>query len=117
MMMIVSIILRNHSPQSFLVIMPALKPLTIGVLSALTALSSQAQTTDDAVQTVVVSASADASAAGLSKTFAGGQVAKGGRVGLLGTMDIMDTPFNSTNYTQQFIQDQQAHSVADDTAR
>ncbi|MYM28537.1 TonB-dependent siderophore receptor [Duganella sp. CY15W] len=93
--------------------MPALKPLTIGVLSALTALSSQAQTTDDAVQTVVVSASADASAAGLSKTFAGGQVAKGGRVGLLGTMDIMDTPFNSTNYTQQFIQDQQAHSVAD----
>ncbi|WP_371874437.1 TonB-dependent receptor [Duganella rivi] len=62
---------------------------------------------------MVVSASADASAAGLSKTYGGGQVAKGGRVGLLGTMDVMDTPFNSTNFTQQFIQDQQAHSVAD----
>ncbi|WP_432377590.1 TonB-dependent receptor [Duganella sp. P38] len=75
---------------------------------------AQSQAADEApVQSVVISASADASAAGLSKTFAGGQVAKGGRVGLLGTMDVMDTPFNSTNYTQQFIQDLQARSVAD----
>jgi iron complex outermembrane receptor protein len=93
--------------------MPRLSPLTLCVLSSIYALPAQAQTADDAVQTVVVSASADASAAGLSKTFGGGQVAKGGRVGLLGTMDLMDTPFNSTNFTQQFIQDQQAHSVAD----
>jgi iron complex outermembrane receptor protein len=93
--------------------MPRISPLTLCVLSALYTLSASAQTSDDAVQTVVVSASADASAAGLSKTFGGGQVAKGGRVGLLGTMDLMDTPFNSTNFTQQFIQDQQAHSVAD----
>jgi iron complex outermembrane receptor protein len=94
---------------------PAFKHLTLCVLSAISAASTSAsaQTADDAVQTVVVSASADASAAGLSKTFGGGQVAKGGRVGLLGTMDLMDTPFNSTNFTQQFIQDQQAHSVAD----
>jgi len=92
---------------------PACKHLTLCVLSAIYAASTSAQTADDAVQTVVVSASADASAAGLSKTFGGGQVAKGGRVGLLGTMDLMDTPFNSTNFTQQFIQDQQAHSVAD----
>ena len=95
---------------------PVLKPLTVCVLSALYALPSQAQTqtsTETPVQTVVVSASADASAGGLSKTFAGGQVAKGGRIGLLGNMENMDTPFNSTNYTQQFIQDQQAHSVAD----
>jgi iron complex outermembrane receptor protein len=93
---------------------PVLKPLTVCVLSALYALPSQAQTATDApVQTVVISASADASAGGLSKTFAGGQVAKGGRIGLLGNMENMDTPFNSTNYTQQFIQDQQAHSVAD----
>ncbi|MRW92042.1 TonB-dependent siderophore receptor [Duganella sp. FT80W] len=94
---------------------PVLKPLTLSVLASLYALPLHAQQTNDDtnVQTVVVSASADASAAGLSKTYAGGQVAKGGRVGLLGTMDVMDTPFNSTNYTQQFIQDQQARSVAD----
>jgi hypothetical protein len=51
---------------------PVLKPLTVCVLSALYALPSQAQTSAEApVQTVVISASADASAGGLSKTFAG----------------------------------------------
>ncbi|NVI84346.1 MULTISPECIES: TonB-dependent siderophore receptor [Janthinobacterium] len=63
--------------------------------------------------TVVVNASADASAEGLSKAYAGGQVARGGRLGLLGNVDMMDTPFGSTSYTQQFIADQQARSVGD----
>jgi iron complex outermembrane receptor protein len=66
-----------------------------------------------AIPTVVVSASADASAQGLSSSYSGGQVARGGRLGLLGNVDIMDTPFNATNYTQALIQDQQARSVAD----
>jgi iron complex outermembrane receptor protein len=95
--------------------LPARKRLSVAVLSALSSfcsLSAHGQSEAE-LQTVVISASADASAAGLSKVFAGGQVAKGGRVGLLGNMDSMDTPFNSTNYTQQFIQDQQASSVAD----
>ncbi|NNG21743.1 TonB-dependent receptor [Telluria aromaticivorans] len=65
------------------------------------------------VATVVISASADASAQGLPSSYAGGQVARGGRLGLLGNVDIMDTPFNSMNYTQALIQDQQARSVAD----
>lgn len=63
--------------------------------------------------TVTVKASADASAEGLTKPFAGGQVARGGRVGILGTQDIMDTPFSSTSYTHALIQDQQAQSVGD----
>ncbi|MBB3224908.1 TonB-dependent receptor [Pseudoduganella umbonata] len=65
------------------------------------------------LQTVVISASADASAEGLTKAYSGGQVARGGRVGLLGNVDMMDTPFNATSYTQQLLQDQQTHSVAD----
>jgi iron complex outermembrane receptor protein len=65
------------------------------------------------IQTVVVTASADASAQGLPKDYAGGQVARGGRIGLLGNVDMMDTPFNTTNYTHALIQDQQARSVAD----
>jgi len=65
------------------------------------------------VATVVVSASADASAQGLPSAYSGGQVARGGRLGLLGNVDIMDTPFNATNYTAALIQDQQARSVAD----
>jgi iron complex outermembrane receptor protein len=75
--------------------------------------AQQNESEREAIPTVVISASADASAGGLSRAYAGGQVAKGGRIGMLGNMDVMDTPFNSTNYTQQFIQDQQAHSVAD----
>jgi iron complex outermembrane receptor protein len=68
---------------------------------------------DGKVQTVVISASADASAGGLPKDYAGGQVARGGRLGLLGNVDMMDTPFNTLNFTQALIQDQQARSVAD----
>ena len=62
---------------------------------------------------VTVKASADASAEGLSKPFAGGQVARGARIGVLGTQDYMDTPFQTTAYTQELIANQQAQSVAD----
>ena len=48
-------------------------------------------------QVVVIHASADASAGGLKAPYAGGQVARGGRVGLLGSQDVMDTPFTITN--------------------
>jgi iron complex outermembrane recepter protein len=63
--------------------------------------------------TVTVEASADASAEGLTKPYAGGQVARGGRAGILGNQDVMDTPFSITSYTNELIQDQQAQSVAD----
>lgn len=62
---------------------------------------------------VVVQASADASAAGLAANYAGNQVARGSRVGVLGNQDIMETPFSTTAYTSQLMQDQQAKSVAD----
>jgi iron complex outermembrane receptor protein len=88
-------------------------PLALAAL-LMTAGSAFAQTADsEPMPTVVVRASADASAQGLPAAYAGGQVARGGRVGLLGNVDIMDTPFNSTNYTQAIIADQQAKSVAD----
>jgi iron complex outermembrane receptor protein len=95
-------------------------PLAIGALlfAAACAQAQESQTAQPAgaqpgIATVLVSASADASAQGLSSAYSGGQVARGGRLGLLGNADIMDTPFNATNYTQQLIQDQQARSVAD----
>ncbi|RSZ56320.1 TonB-dependent siderophore receptor [Massilia atriviolacea] len=68
---------------------------------------------DAAIPTVTVTASADASAKGLSRAYAGGQVARGGRMGILGNVDIMSSAFSSTSYTQQFIADQQARSVGD----
>lgn len=45
--------------------------------------------------------------------YAGGQVARGGQLGLLGNRDFMDTPFDMTTYTSQKIEDQQAATVAD----
>lgn len=65
------------------------------------------------LETIVVQASADASAGGLKAPYAGGQVARGGRVGMLGSQDLMETPFSITNYTQALIQNQQAASVAE----
>ncbi|APW40871.1 TonB-dependent siderophore receptor [Rhodoferax koreense] len=62
---------------------------------------------------VTVNASADASAGGLSPAYVGGQVARGGRAGILGTQDNMDTPFSITSYTNELIQDRQARSVGD----
>ncbi|RYH71033.1 MAG: TonB-dependent siderophore receptor [Alcaligenaceae bacterium] len=49
----------------------------------------------------------------LLKPYAGGQVARGGRLGMLGNVDVMDAPFNTTNYTAKIIEDQQARTVAD----
>src|SRR5690606_12153853 len=45
--------------------------------------------------------------------YAGGQVARGGQVGMLGNKDVMDTPFSQTNYTSKTIQDQQAQTIQD----
>jgi iron complex outermembrane receptor protein len=93
-----------------------LSPIALGALLLTSTLahaqSSQGEASQP-MQTVVISASADASAQGLPAAYAGGQVARGGRLGLLGNVDIMDTPFNTTNYTQALIQDQQARGVAD----
>ncbi|WP_147026820.1 TonB-dependent receptor [Methylobacterium oxalidis] len=45
--------------------------------------------------------------------YAGGQVATGARVGLLGNRPVLDTPFNVTSFTDKLIRDQQARSLAD----
>ena len=45
--------------------------------------------------------------------YAGGQVASGGSLGLLGNRSVMDTPFNQTSYTAELIQNQQARTIRD----
>lgn len=65
------------------------------------------------LRAVTVNASADASAEGLSPEYPGGQVARGGRAGILGTRDNLETPFSVTSYTNQLIQDRQARSVGE----
>lgn len=45
--------------------------------------------------------------------YAGGQVANGGRFGVLGNQDMMNVPFSMTSYTDKLIRDQQARSLGD----
>lgn len=51
--------------------------------------------------------------ADLPETYAGGEVARGAHLGLLGNVDYMDTPFSVVSYTAQTVRDQQATSVAE----
>ncbi|WP_411827298.1 TonB-dependent receptor [Luteolibacter sp. AS25] len=67
----------------------------------------------DYLEELVITASADASVAGLPESYNGGQVARGGRVGVLGALDYMETPFSSTNYTEEFIENRQAQTIGD----
>jgi iron complex outermembrane receptor protein len=122
-----SLIIRNHSHSHLMNTMshPAFRPtaLTCAVLAfaashvhAQTAAAPANAASSPApvkMQTVEVRASADASAGGLKAPYAGGQVARGGRVGILGSQDMMDTPFAITSYTQKLIQDSQAQSIGD----
>ncbi|WP_236192853.1 TonB-dependent receptor [Pseudomonas glycinae] len=45
--------------------------------------------------------------------FAGGQVARRGSQGLLGSRDFMETPFSMTTYTSEAVKNQQARTLGD----
>lgn len=49
----------------------------------------------------------------LPAEYEGGQVARGGRLGLLGNRDVMDAPFNVTNYTSDLMANRQSVTLAD----
>ncbi|MES2878649.1 MAG: TonB-dependent siderophore receptor [Pseudomonadota bacterium] len=90
--------------------------LAIGVAALPQLAQAQGVATDNArgestLAPVKVTASSDSS--DLPKPYAGGQVAKGARLGALGNQSVMDTPFNVTSYTAELIQDQQARTLAD----
>ncbi|WP_170235608.1 TonB-dependent receptor [Verticiella sediminum] len=65
------------------------------------------------LEAVTVTAGAELLQAELPAPYAGGQVARGARVGLLGNLDFMDTPFSQTSYTAELMENQQAQMIAD----
>lgn len=70
----------------------------------------------DASATVLPAVTVAASAAApyaLPAEYDGGQVARGGRLGLLGNRDVMDVPFNVTNYTSDLLANRQSVTLAD----
>jgi len=49
----------------------------------------------------------------LPKVYAGGQVAQGSRMGILGNVDVFDTPFSTQSFTEEFARDQQSRRISD----
>lgn len=45
--------------------------------------------------------------------YAGGQVARGARIGMLGNQDMQDVPFSTASYTNELIQSRQARSLGE----
>lgn len=50
---------------------------------------------------------------GVVPAYAGGQVAQGGRVGLLGNTETTKSPFSVSSYTDKFIRDRQATTASE----
>jgi iron complex outermembrane receptor protein len=81
---------------------------------AIASVGALAQTAPGSAQLKEVTVSDQAEAIGnLQKTYSGGQLARGGSLGILGTTDLMNVPFSTTNYTSELIQNQQALTLAD----
>ncbi len=81
----------------------------VALAPALPALAQQADPQETRVDDIVVTGSQVT----VPPAYAGGQVATGARVGLFGAMDLMETPFAFTAYTEELARNQQARSVGD----
>ena len=84
--------------------------------SALLVLAGQVQAQglpQDADATELSEVVVTGSQVSLPPVYAGGQVARGGRVGLFGALDAMDTPFATTSYTEELARNQQTRSIGD----
>ena len=69
--------------------------------------------TAEVVAVPMVDVTANAAPGALPPPYAGGQVARGGSLGLLGNRNLMDSPFSTTNLTSQLLEEQQARTAAD----
>ena len=93
--------------------------LAIGTVlpAAYAATSEDATTGKNQPETMVVQGvdGSDFNAGGedLVPAYLDGQIAHGGRLGMLGEQKAMDVPFNVIGYTSKLVQDQQAKTIAD----
>ncbi|NIF20538.1 TonB-dependent receptor [Candidatus Pantoea multigeneris] len=114
---------------------PGFKPTLLALLVSTGSLPVTAATTTTTQPNVTANAAADANAAAktdktlvvtaspqqdfkpggnqLVPAYLDGQIAHGGRLGMLGEQNAMDVPFNVIGFTSKAIQDQQAQTIAD----
>lgn len=100
--------------------MPARTPFAVSYRPTLLALccslslSAHASQETGTLELGATTISADAPAPGaLPPVYAGGQVARGAQLGVLGNQDIMDVPFSMSSYTEKLIRDRQAETIGD----
>lgn len=94
----------------------ALACLALGATSFIGSAWAQTAPAGGTVQTMApVSVTGTATTQGdvLPPTYAGGQVAKGARLGVLGEQDAANVPFSVTSFTSQLVEDQQARTLGD----
>lgn len=88
--------------------------LVLGLTAASTVVTADTQTSTGSTRLELSETVVEGvmnSATGLPPAYAGGQVASGSRVGLLGNKDFMETPFNTISYTDEYIQNRQAQDI------
>lgn len=107
----------NNSNKTYTPLRKTLLALAIGAAAhTVQAATTEANTTQTKEEIIVVqSANSDFKPGGseLVPAYLDGQVAHGGRLGVLGEQKAMDVPFNVIGYTSKLVQDQQAKTVAD----
>ncbi|MGC4059495.1 MAG: TonB-dependent receptor [Aquabacterium sp.] len=87
---------------------------TLGMMAAATAAAQSVGNAGDAATLPTVSVRAQRETLDSAPpAYAGGQVGTDARLGILGNMPVLDTPFSVTGYTSQAIRNEQARSVAD----
>ena len=97
-----------------------IKPLTLALHAALSVgtvacAPAWSQTVQGAVSTLeATTVTGEATVSNPTPIeYAGGQVASGGQLGVLGNIDNMDAPFVVSSYTSKLIEDQQARTLGD----
>ncbi|WP_409429836.1 TonB-dependent receptor [Kosakonia sp.] len=109
--------MMKNSKNTYTPLRKTLLALAIGAAAhaaqAATTETTPRQTKEDTI--VVQSANSDFKPGGseLVPAYLDGQVAHGGRLGVLGEQKAMDVPFNVIGYTAKLVQDQQAKTIAD----
>ncbi|MDH4573771.1 TonB-dependent receptor [Salinicola acroporae] len=87
--------------------------VAIGAAPLISPAWAQSRGDTQALNTVTVTSTAPTYGDTPPPAFAGGQIAAGGRVGLLGEKDAMDIPFSVTSYTSELIENQQSQTLGD----
>lgn len=85
----------------------------IGMVPVTSPVWAQSSEDDTQLEAIVVSDERTAEGDTPAPAYAGGQVAAGGRAGILGEQEASDVPFSVISFTEELIDNQQADTLSD----